>query len=355
MSTRTRSNPLTRFWLALEQLPGQAAVATHWQYLIRSDWDRISHLLSPDSRLASAFPRLDAARRYYTVIEHGPEDFVGLCEEDGDQRVLTRSELIIYRLDSRKFLARIAVGLGVTEDGSRIPDLHATYHVGSYQPLAGFSFPIYFTIQREHRDYQAVVESLLVRTPGAFILLAPTNHHHRLSSQLQLQARSCLFLPLADAIRAETDYPDAQWELTDSARRALDAFSAQWIPATKPPPAFFPTPVGATWSMLRIRFLDGHRVTVRVGGVTQTLNYTQLGMADGRNGNPTKQWELLRTFAESHGRLTWSSKGASRENQKRKENLAEDLIQFFRMDGDPFRLLPGDQGWETVFDVEPDV
>jgi hypothetical protein len=180
--------------------------------------------------------------------------------------------------------------------------------------------------------------------------LAPTNRHHRIGSQFLLDARGCLFLPLADAIRPGS----TQWELTDAARSALAAFTARLIPASDLPTIFFPTPAGATWTMLRIRFIDGHRVAISVGGAAQTFNYTQMGMADGRNGNPTKQWELLRVFADGHGTLTWGSKGASRDNQKRRDKLVENLKSFFRIDGEPIRLLPGGKGWETVFAVEPD-
>jgi hypothetical protein len=94
-----------------------------------------------------------------------------------------------------------------------------------------------------------------------------------------------------------------------------------------------------------VRCLSGGTVAVR--GVTGTFNYTQMGMASRRNGLPTKQWELLRVFAENRGVLTWKSRQADRRNQKRKEILAEHLRQFFRIAGEPFLVQCA--GWEACF------
>ncbi len=351
MSTLTPTiRPLTRFWLALERVPGQAAVAPQWRHLIRSDFDLVFRLMSPDTRLATSFPRLDGRGPDFQVVEHGYDDFVGVCEDDGERTRMSRADLVVYRLDSSKFVAAVAAAFDLDAEGTAVEGLAATHRVGTYRPLAGFAYPVYLTVQLEQQDYKAVVESLVATTAGPFVLLAPTNRHHRIGSKLLLDARGCLFLPLADAIRHDA----SRWELTKAARIALDAFTAKLLPRADDANRFFPTPAGATWAMLRIRFIDGHRVAAKVGAAAETLNYTQMGMADGRNGNPTKQWELLRVFADGHGTLTWGSKGASRDNQKRRDKLVENLKAFFRIDGEPIRLLSGGKGWETAFTVEPD-
>jgi hypothetical protein len=116
----------------------------------------------------------------------------------------------------------------------------------------------------------------------------------------------------------------------------------------------FPTPPGAPWASVRIRFVDGETVAVAVCGVTAHFNYAQMGMADGRNARPTKQWELLRAFASVHGLLSWECHHACRANQKRREILARDLKAFFRIDGEPIILTEDRKGWRTVFAIEPD-
>lgn len=113
----------------------------------------------------------------------------------------------------------------------------------------------------------------------------------------------------------------------------------------------FPTPAGATWRDVEITFRDMHTAQIRVKGVAKVCNYTQMGMVDRRNGNPTKQWALLVAFAKEHGILDWNSSAAHRKNQKRREDLATDLGDFFRIEGDPFRLTEDRKGWRARFRV----
>lgn len=111
----------------------------------------------------------------------------------------------------------------------------------------------------------------------------------------------------------------------------------------------FPTPEGATWRDVRMRFLDGHTVSVQIGDENRVLNYTHMGMDDRRNSNPNKQWKLLRAFAEGGGTLDWSSPASDPKNQKRRESLARRLREFFRIDEDPFDLTKNRKGWRTKF------
>jgi hypothetical protein len=120
------------------------------------------------------------------------------------------------------------------------------------------------------------------------------------------------------------------------------------------PLALFPTPPDATWNDVHIRFNDGHTVSITVKSARGVFHYTQMGMANKKNGKPTIQWELLRIFADAHGVLDWSSYKAHRRNQKRREILAANLRRFFRIEGDPFRLTTDRKGWEAKFDIFPD-
>jgi len=119
-------------------------------------------------------------------------------------------------------------------------------------------------------------------------------------------------------------------------------------PAIEP----FPTPAGAGWSDVSIRFTDGHTVLVRVRDIHRTVNYTQMGMNDARSGRPDQQWGLMQTFAQNRGLLTWDLPGAHPKNQKRKEVLASNLKAFMRLADDPFEIVPG--GWRAKFGIEPD-
>jgi len=110
-----------------------------------------------------------------------------------------------------------------------------------------------------------------------------------------------------------------------------------------------PTPSGARWEDVSIRFTDRHSVYVTVKGASGTYHFAQMGMANKKNAKPTVQWLLLGAFAEGHGLLDWRNRKADRKNQKRKENLPADLQRFFRIDGDPFAIES--DGWRVRFSV----
>jgi hypothetical protein len=115
--------------------------------------------------------------------------------------------------------------------------------------------------------------------------------------------------------------------------------------------AYFPTPAGATWEDVKIRFRDGHTVSIRVLGQEGVLTYAQMGMASRKNAEPTVQWKLLKAFAEGRGTLTWTSSHADRRNQKRRENLARDLRAFFRIEGDPIAITDDGRGWRVILEL----
>jgi hypothetical protein len=116
----------------------------------------------------------------------------------------------------------------------------------------------------------------------------------------------------------------------------------------------FPTPKGAVWADVTIKFLDGETVTVRVSDQSGRYVYAEMGLIDGRTKRPTKQWELLRSFAQNHGIFTWQNAGADRRNQKRREVLADNLKAFFGIEGEPIELTDDKKGWRTTFTIIPD-
>lgn len=113
----------------------------------------------------------------------------------------------------------------------------------------------------------------------------------------------------------------------------------------------FPTPAGTSWAMVSIRFLDGETVSIKVGDQAGKYLFSEMGMADGRNKRPTKQWDLMRVFARRGGILTWGNAEADRRNQKRREKLAENLKEFFGIAGEPIVLSDDKKGWRVTFSV----
>jgi hypothetical protein len=176
---------------------------------------------------------------------------------------------------------------------------------------------------------------------------------HLGSKSYPLTHEEQLFLDQVDeAIKQYHDRVNVTWHRT---LERIEAKKSALGKVDKPsPPTTFPTPAGALWEDVVIRFKDGHTVSIKVKSARGVFNYTQMGMANKKNGEPTVQWNLLRTFSNEHGVLDWSSKEADQRNQKRREILATNLRGFFRIEGDPFRLTDDGKGWQARFEILPE-
>ncbi|MFQ5510138.1 MAG: hypothetical protein ACE5FN_12520 [Leptospirillia bacterium] len=292
------------------------------------------------------------------MIEHAPDDLVAACQCDDecDTVPLTRSDIVVWRLDRKKLAATVASALGATQEWGEVGGLPMTWRVGTYAPTAGYRFPVYLTIRIESAEFRSSIAELVAKNDDAFIVVAPTSNLFKPACEEMLAKRNACFFSLSDLF--VLDEKKGGLIASQLPEALLLAFRTAVLPTVTDGASsmeFFPTPAGATWSNVTIRFTDGHTVFVSVtdagGG---QFNYTQMGMADRRNGNPTVRWTLLQAFAERYGVLDWNSPHAHPRNQKRKEQLARDLQAFFRIKGDPFRLTDDGKGWQSVFSISPE-
>lgn len=345
--------PLQKLWQAIESVPGSAAVLPEWRDRLGDDLARVQSLLVPTDEFAATLRLPAAPYAEYRVVQHGPGDIVGVCDGDGSTVTLAKTDVLIYRLNQRRVLEEAASALGFDGTLEGVDGTPFTFRIGSWTPLAGFSFPAYATLPIEPTDFQRALDRVSTRSNGPFIFLAPTARFLNAACESVLQKHNASFLALNEAIEVGSN---GKWSATSIAKQRLAEFQTAVIPSstTSDGMVFFPTPPNATWADLRIKFIDGHTVTVTIGGETGTFVYSQLGMVDNRSGKPTVRWELLRSFAAGHGTLTWTSPAAKRENQKRCENLTKDLQRFFRIEGDPIEYVKSAKGWRTRFTVEPD-
>jgi len=260
---------------------------------------------------------------------------------------------VVYELDRPALDTALAKVFGLIEETDAGTDLPGTTRIGVYSPCAGYRFPVYLTIQIEPDDFSEALDGLLGRNEAPFLLLAPTRGLCTAKAEKRLTDKRSGMVSLSENVGIEAK---RQLQLF----HPMDDILAQFRGVNLPPPkedgatAFFPTPPDASWGDVSIRFKDGHTVSVKAKTAGGVFNYTQMGMANKKNGNPTVQWELLKTFADERGILDWSSNKAHRHNQKRRELLAANLRDFFRIEGDPFRLTDDGKGWQARFIISPD-
>jgi len=93
------------------------------------------------------------------------------------------------------------------------------------------------------------------------------------------------------------------------------------------------------WEQIEILFLSDERVQIRVGERRETCNYSELGLADGRNQKPKQAWSVLRALAEKGGTLQTSPNWPKVE--KCMQEIRSWLRRYFGLPGDPLPLIQG--------------
>ncbi len=308
--------------------------------------------LRPGPGLAESYPCPDPknAGTVHKVVIHGPDHILGVCPDGCPPERLARDDIVIWELRRSALAEAVAKAFRLRDGQTQVEGLAGTWRVGTYAPYAGFRFAVYLTIGLEPSEVRRAVDGLLARDADPFVLLAPTRDLCAPASEDRLKRRKACFVPLSDVLML-----DERAGLVLAEGPTVESVLADFREAVLPKPAeesgmvIFPTPADATWEQVRIRFTDGHTASVAVGDASGVYHYSQMGMADRRNARPTKQWELLRDFADERGILDWGSHKADRKLQKRREDLGKGLRRFFRIEGDPF--VSEGNGWRARFDV----
>ena len=336
-----RSSP-RGFWPALETVPGLLAVDAEWRARFGDEYAAAKSFLRPNGRWATSHPCMarPGCGCAHDVVEHGSNDIVAVCrcERGCATFSLKRSDIALYEWDRSAFDQAVAGAFNLIGEPHTENGLHLTTSLGVYSPYAGFRFPVYLTIQLEPDNFQHVVSSLVSRADGPFVLLAPTRALCTAPTEQVLASQKSAFIPLAEEL-------DLAGRRKLRLRRSLDDILSSFRAANLPAPEddgstiHFRTPPGSSWSDVSIRFMDGHTVSIQVNSERRVCNYTQMGMANRKNGDPTRQWKLLEGFANSRGEIDWHGRHAALSVKKQKQELSKRLRTFFGLDDDPIEWV----------------
>ena len=114
-------------------------------------------------------------------------------------------------------------------------------------------------------------------------------------------------------------------------------------------------PESISWEDVRVTFVDSQTVFVEFPTIGQkiTVDYTDMGMWDGRTQKPNAQWIIWKRLAENSGRIDWSSAQASTQLKKQKQLLGNALSSYFNIQGDPFKVYREVKAYELKMTMIP--
>lgn len=342
---------LSKLWRVLDSLAVPATSHAQWRQLLGDDLSRVQPLLLLENRIAASVPDPGNPYGWFDVQRGKSDRYLGINAWTGEHLELSQQDVLVYRLCVKRIADAICEQLGLEDRFAALPGVPSTWRIASYVPLAGYDFPVFLSLNLQPLDSVPVLEGVATDTDGPFILFAPTRRKLSTHGEAMLRRRKACLLTLDESLEID----DAgRPVVTGAGRQRLAEFRRLHVPelARKQVADRFPTPAGARWSDVKIRFVDGETVSISVLGVHGRFIHKQLGLGYLKSNRPTNQWHLLRDFAANGGKITWQSKGASPRNRQRKRTLKDKLKKFFRIEGEPIEPLPDEKGWRTVFVVE---
>ena len=202
--------------------------------------------------------------------------------------------------------------------------------LGNDTPTAGFNFPVYLTFMNDPDELLEGVRNISLPGQDPYALIIPTRKQltPRTEDPLSRSDSICIVLSEEFSIQANGSL--------NVLRSAADVFALFQADIPEPDSGgmvHFNTPAGINWSGITIKFIDGHTVSIRTTKSHGQYNYTRMGMANTRNGNPTVHWTLLKDFAENRGEIDKNSRKETPYHllKKRKQDLSKKPRQFFRL------------------------
>jgi hypothetical protein len=157
-------------WSKLTDLPAARGVMAAWG-------DFPAQFLSPADGLANAIPCDRGEVCQLRIVEHGPDDSIGVCsDEDGlcGKRQVLKRERVVLRLDRGKLFDAITRAVG----GTRAPpeEIGARPRVlrlGGIPTTGDKQLPVFFALAADLAATDAAITALLAHGAEKFLLVVP--------------------------------------------------------------------------------------------------------------------------------------------------------------------------------------
>ncbi|KKR04382.1 MAG: hypothetical protein UT30_C0008G0004 [Candidatus Uhrbacteria bacterium GW2011_GWF2_39_13] len=281
-------------------------------------------------------------------IQHKEKSIEAVCGENiSNNQPLSEQDILIYRLNVSKLHKIIAMTFGINLNENNLNDKRR-YYLGEYTPFAGINYPVYMSYCNFRASMSGMVKYLCSGHHGKFILFSTSRRFLTPETELLLKKREIVFVSLEDELLIDR-------RCNVSLRRGQEKIFASLLnmPETKTV-EFFPTPLNAKWEDLNIHFINEHTVTVQILETKASLNYFEMGMASSLNKGPVDRWTFMLNLAENYGVYGWDGLQASPAIKKQKQLLCENLVKFFRIEGEPIYWDEGRKAYIARFQIRPD-
>ena len=192
---------LNQFWQAIELLPTLAAVEEEWRSLLGVHFSLAESFLRPKPNLAESYPN-SPGRLALEVIQHGDDDYVGVCPETGSAFPLRKQQLIVYEVNRVELAQRIAQAFELTLPRSWEDWEQRTQFVGWTKTTIEGSLRCFLGYPLESNDVQIIASRLIAEHEIPFVLFVPTRQWVRRAVESLLKLHQSHLIALTDTLQS---------------------------------------------------------------------------------------------------------------------------------------------------------
>lgn len=340
------------FWELLERPEAWAGTKGEWQERLAEDGAVAARFLVASGRTASAI-RFEGESSDRVVRPGADGELLAVRESTGRIDRVDHGAIALLNLSIDAIAESISRAMLLQGTAGPCDGQQWTWWLGDYAPIEGERFPVYFIAAPDSESFHAACLTVAGSANRPSIIVSPTRRHATAENRGKPGMPTVEWVSLAEC----ADFGgDGDVQLQRPMESILGPFLRLRLPEVfgEPLRPRFPTPVGATWADVSMKFKDTYSITISARGETHTYSYEGMGMGNKNTPRPRVEWKLLHAIAASHGVFTWKSKGASRKVPKQLERLGKCLREFLGIETSPFRYDDKLKGWKTLFSIEPD-
>jgi hypothetical protein len=331
---------LTRFWTSLDELPGASSARHDWKNSLGGSFGAAEPVLKATGKLAKAVtcPHLsgdDCPRR---VIRNADGGFRAVCDNSPAQchaLDLAHEDVVVLVPDRTELTKRIGTALSLVA-ARKAEAKSPVWHLGDRVAANGARVPVYFAIVgAEDANKTSIFEPVIAGLQPS-LLLVPTAFTLSEEQSGYLAKSSVIPRPVSEVIAVAKN---GSFSATPLAEQLFgDMESNATARTSNAPRRAWQLPPGTEWPKVTISFVADAVINVKCGKNVRRLEPDDLGMKDGRNGQPSSLWELLKLFAGSGGFLAHRTAHGRAKLEKKKQLLCQRLNEAFGMDGEPITV-----------------
>ena len=207
-------------WRSLDHLPIGQGVLAEWQTMLATDFESTRPLLRSTDKIAGYYPAPNLDGHPWRVVEHGPDDFVAVCDLSGESIALAKRDVVVYELDFRQLSKEVAAAFEVTPMFEPVGATARCWRIGTISNPAVQARPLQLFVPANTSELQRALETIRAAGLELGTVIVPTRTCVQSTIEMLLSANHARLIVLEEALVARES---GRWLMTNTPSEAVGA------------------------------------------------------------------------------------------------------------------------------------